>query len=105
MINEKDLVLLLNIVKNNGNIRRLSRENLSFRQIIDLTEKAAEAGFVKYEDNKITLTKSGDEFLETKIALIKKTDKNEWIEPDYKNKIKPFPKNDVFLPDRGEFSF
>lgn len=100
-----DLTLLLNIVKNKGNIQRLRRQNLSFRQVVDLTEQAVEAGFVAYVDSKISLTDIGQAFLESNITLMKKTNKEEWIEPDYKNKVKPFAKNEVFLPDRNELSF
>ena len=92
-------------IKNKGNIQRLRRQNLSFRQVVDLTEQAVEAGFVTYIENKILLTGSGEAFLEAHITLTKKTNKAEWIEPDYKNKINPFPKNEVFLPDRNELSF
>jgi hypothetical protein len=104
-MNEMDLTLLLNIVKNKGNIQRLRRQNLSFRQVVDLTEQAVKAGFVTYIGNKISLTAMGESFLASNITLMKKTNKEEWIEPDYKNKIKPFPKNEVFLPDRNELSF
>ncbi|HVS92170.1 MAG TPA: hypothetical protein VHE59_09075 [Mucilaginibacter sp.] len=104
-MNEINLTLLLNVVKKKGNILLLRRQQLSFRQIVELTEQAVANGFVTYLENKITLTSQGEEFLALNLDAIKKRKKSEWIEPDIKNKIKPFPKNEVFLPDRSEFSF
>jgi hypothetical protein len=104
-MNETNLIQLLNIVKNKGNILLLRRHQLSFRQIVELTELAVAEGFVAYLDNQITLTEIGDEFLDLKIDTIKRRNKAEWIELDFKNKIRPFPKNEVFLPNRSEFSF
>ncbi|WP_183562521.1 hypothetical protein [Mucilaginibacter sp. SP1R1] len=104
-MNELNLTLLLNIIKNKGNVLRLKREKLSFRQIAEFTEQAVVDGFITYSDNKIILTELGEEFLELHLPATKKKNKAEWIEPDIKNKIKPYPKNEVFLPNRSEFSF
>lgn len=104
-MNEINLALLLNIVKNKKNILLLRRQRLSFRQIVELTDFAATGGFVTYVNNQITLTELGETFLEKNISATKKRNKNEWIEIDFKNKVEPFPKNEIFLPNRSEFSF
>ena len=83
----------------------LSRQQLSFRQIAELTEQAVIDGYIGYTDNKIILTDLGESFLASHLDTTKKRNKAEWIELDFKNKIKPFPKNEVFLPNRSEFSF
>jgi hypothetical protein len=104
-MNETNLTLLLKIVKNKGNILRLRRQQLSFRQIVELTELAVAGNFITYVNNQTVLTEKGDEFLYLNIDSIKQRNKEEWIELDLKNKIKPFPKNEVYLPSRSEFSF
>ncbi len=104
-MNNINLTLLLNIVKNKKNILLLRRQHLSFKQIVDITEFATTKGFVHYVSNQITLTELGENFLKENIDLIKKRNKNEWIELDFKNKVTPFSKNEVFLPHRSEFSF
>jgi hypothetical protein len=104
-MNEINLTLLLNVVKNKGNILRLRRQQLSFRQIVELTEEAVSEGLLAYIANKVILTEEGEEFLSLNLDSTKKRNKSEWIDLDLKNKIKPFPKNEVFLPDRTEFSF
>lgn len=104
-MNEINLTLLLNIIKNRRNIHQLRRQGLSFRQIAELIENALNDGFIVYLDKKIVLSERGETFLSKNLNTIKKTNKAEWIELDLKNKIKPFPKNEIFLPDRNELSF
>jgi hypothetical protein len=47
----------------------------------------------------------GQTFLNDNIELTKKRNKKDWIEIDVRNKVTPISKNEVFLPDRSEFSF
>lgn len=104
-MNELETTILLNTINKSRNLRRLSYQNLTFKQVVDLTERAVKNGLLHYEDSKITLTKKGQTFLKKHYGLLQAVSKNEWIKPDFKNKVEPFPKNDVFLPDRNEFSF
>jgi len=104
-MNELEITILLNTINKSRNLRRLSYQSLSFRQVVDLTEQAVNAGLLHYEDTKISLTKAGLKYLKKHSNLLQKGDKEDWIKPDFKNKVEPFPKNDVFLPDRNELSF
>jgi hypothetical protein len=104
-MNDYTITLLLNLVNKKGNILRLRREHLSFKQIVELTDDAVARGLIAYSDKKIGLTEKGVTMLAENEHLIKKMNKAEWIELDIKNKTKPFPKNEVFLPSRNELSF
>jgi hypothetical protein len=39
-MNEKYLLVLLDVIKTNGNINRLRRQKLTFKQIAELTDEA-----------------------------------------------------------------
>lgn len=104
-MNKTYLTILFNVVKNKKSILQLRRQQLSFKQIVELTDFASKEGFINYINSQITLTELGEDFLKENIDLIKKRNKEDWIEKDSKNKVKPFSQNEVFLPDRSEFSF
>ena len=84
---ENKLTILLHIIKNNGNVNKLVREGVSFKEITSLTNEAIEKEYLTYENEKISVTDKGTEFLKQTIEVIKKTNKNEWIEKDLKSQV------------------
>ncbi len=104
-MNDYILTLLLNIINKKGNILLLRREHLSFAQIVELTDTGVKQGLIEYVNKTVRLTEKGAIILKENEHLIKRMNKAEWIELDIKNKTKPFPKNDIFLPSRDEFYF
>ena len=102
---ERKLVLLLHIIKSNGNIKRLLKNGGSYKDIFELTQIAIERGFLTYENDKVELTTTGTDFLIIKQAGLKKQNKDEWIEKDLKNKISKLDKKTLFLPNQNELSF
>ena len=77
---DNKLTLLLHIIKSNGNINKLVREGVSFKEITNLTNNAIEKGYLTYENERIFVTEKGNDFLNQTTEAIKKTNKNEWIE-------------------------
>lgn len=102
---ENKLTVLLHIIKTNGNINKLIREGVSFKEIASLTNDAIEKGYLTYENEKIFVTIEGIEFLTKTSEIIKKTNKEDWIEKDFKSKVKQIDKNSIFLPRQNELSF
>jgi len=102
---ENKLTILLHIIKNNGNVNKLVREGVSFKEITSLTNEAIEREYLTYENEKISVTDKGTEFLKQTIEIIKKTNKNEWIEKDLKSQVKRIDKNFIFLPKQNELTF
>jgi len=49
--------------------------------------------------------KLGDNINNTDIDKLKKNNKEEWIKPDFKNKIVKIDKDFIFLPNKNELSF
>ena len=102
---DNKLTLLLHIIKSNGNINKLVREGVSFKEITNLTNNAIEKGYLTYENERIFVTEKGNDFLNQTTEAIKKTKKNEWIEKDLKSQVKRIDKNFIFLPRQNELTF
>lgn len=98
-------VLLLSIIKNSGNIRRLTRENISFKEISDLTSKLVNEELIQYVERKIVLTKKGKQVLAQNIDQLKDTNKELWIKPENKSRIKKHERNFIYLPLQTELDF
>jgi hypothetical protein len=102
---EKELYLLLNVIKNNGDIKRLVREGINYKEIAELTNEAISRKLVTYIDNQILLSDLGNSRFEEIKNNYKKTNKDEWIEKDKKNQIPGIEKNTIFVPRQNELTF
>lgn len=102
---EKALYLLLNVVKKNGDIKRLVREGISYRQIAELTNEAILNKFVTYNNNKIELSESGEAKFEEIRSNYKRINKEEWIEKDKDSEVVQIDKNYIFVPRQNELTF
>lgn len=97
--------MLLKIIKEEGNIKKLKYFGLTYRQIGELIEINITNGNLNSNEDNISLSEQGQEFLDNNKDLIKERDKAKWIEVDWKNKIRQIHKDDIFLPSRKELSF
>lgn len=104
-MNKKKLTTLLHIINTDGNIKRLLRDGLTFKKITELIEESVNQEFLFYDNEKITLTTKGKEFLEKSANLIKKQNKKEWIEKDEKSRIDKKDKSFIFIPRQNELTF
>lgn len=99
------LYLLLDVINRNGSVKKLTREGITFNEIAEQTNNAIFENLVSNKDDKIVLTAKGIELLGVLEKEHKRTNKNEWIEKDFKNKIPKLEKNMLFLPRQDELSF
>ena len=97
--------LILNMIEDSGNIKRLLRENLSYREISEITNKLVEDELLCYVEKKIILTKKGKEVLTKNKLLIKETNKENWIQPENKSRINKIERNYIYLPNQTELDF
>lgn len=104
-MNEKEIYLLLNAIKKNTDIKRLVREGLSYTSIAKLTKEAIYQDYVKYKDEKISLSDKGEQYYEQIKDNYKRTNKDEWIEKDFDSQVKTIDKNSIFLPKQNELTF
>lgn len=104
-MNEKLMYMLLSIVKKDGDVRQLLKEDIDYKEIGDLINKALELKFLAFQDEKIILTSTGNKKLAKDWINFKSTNKKDWILPDTKNKISKIGKYDIYLPDESELAF
>ncbi|MGV2450034.1 UNVERIFIED_CONTAM: hypothetical protein POZ17_09235 [Ralstonia mannitolilytica] len=101
----KHIYLLLEIIKNNGNVKRLTHEGLKFSEIADLTLKVIENNYAEYKEDNILLTEIGMDFLSQLSEKFKEKDKNNWILKEIKSEINKLDKDFIYLPNQNELSF
>ena len=104
-MNEKKIYTLLSIVKNNGDIKRLTRLGLNFANIAELTKDAIKNNFLIYKDGVVQLTEFGNDKIINLEAKFKQINKDLWIEPENESKIPVLEKNFIFLPNQNELHF
>ncbi|WP_149304222.1 hypothetical protein [Pareuzebyella sediminis] len=98
-------ILVLNMVENLGNVKRLLREGLSYREISDITNKLVQDELLSYYEKRIILTEKGKVVLDQNKLLIKETNKENWIQPENKSRVKKHERNFIYLPNQTELDF
>ncbi len=101
----KNKILLLHLIKSKGNIKQLTREGLTYKNISELLDILVREELIIYDELKIKLTESGNKYLNDGRILIKKQQKNLWIEGENKSKIPKLEKDFIFLPNQNEIHF
>lgn len=104
-MNEKHLYTLLNVVKNNGDIKRLTREGLSFQEIAELSNQAIKDKLLIYQENSISISESGKELANQLSEKFKILDKDKWIDKEKESRIPKLSKDFIFLPNQNEIHF
>jgi hypothetical protein len=101
----KYIYILLEIIKNNGNVKRLTHEGLKFHEIADLTSEMISNEYAEYKDDKLLLTRTGEDKLVELNIKHKERDKNNWIIKEEKSMIEKIDKDFIYLPNQKEISF
>jgi hypothetical protein len=104
-MNEKHLYTLLNVIKTNGDIRKLKREGIEYKEIAELTKLAITKEYVQYENDIVKLSDKGLEKINELDNRYKVINKDLWIEAENKSKIPKLEKDFIFLPNQNEIHF
>lgn len=104
-MNEKYLYTLLSVIKKNGDVKRLLRVGLDYKEISEITSQAISEGFIIYESDSVSLSSKGEERFNELESKLKITDKKKWIEPKNVSKIPVLEKDFIFLPKQDELHF
>lgn len=104
-MNEKHEYLILLKIKNNTDINELIHAGLNYVQISELIKNIILSNFVTETSDELTLSDKGIQRFNELDKVYKKTDKNNWIQNDTKNLLKPINKNDIFVPSKNELTF
>ena len=101
----KNLYLLLEIILNKGDARRLVMEGLDYKEIGELTTLALQEELILFDNNTLILSTKGTDRYNADLKTFKKVNKDEWILPDNKSRISKIDKNTIFLPRQDELTF
>lgn len=104
--NNRELYQLLQIINNNGNIKRLTRKNITFLEIVDNIKELTIKGILIYNESKLSLSEEGIKILEELSSKYKNTEKDKWIDKEIKSKLETkIDKDFVYLPNQNELYF
>lgn len=98
-------VLILKIIKFNGNISPLIKLGYEYSQVAQLIkDEILEENAIR-KNGILFLTPKGNDLINQLTKELKRTKSDVWIEPELASKIIPINKNEVFLPNQNDLSF
>lgn len=104
-INNNELYSLLQVVKNNGNIKKLTRIGLTFQDIIENIKFLSKEKKLDSIDGKIQLTEEGEKLFSELSIKYKNTNKDKWIEEELESKLDKLDSNFIYLPNQNKLYF
>ena len=97
-------LLLLKIIKFNGDISPLLKLQYDYAQVAQLIQQEIGEGNAEYQKGSLFLTAKGNLFIE-ELEKKRKGGGEQWIEPEIASKIAPIAKDFIYLPNKKELSF
>jgi len=104
-MNEKNIYLLLDVIKRNASIRSLVYKGLKYTDVAKYLNYVIENSYVTDEDGVIDLTELGRKILLVLEKRHKEINKDVWIEPESENRIPMWDNNTIFIPSQDELEF
>jgi hypothetical protein len=96
-------LLLLKIIRFNGNVQPLIELGHNFADVIDAIKEEQSLGNVDWVNGKISMTDKG---LEEIATLEKKVGRKfPWIEPETESKIKKLGEDEIYIPSRDSIQY
>lgn len=92
------VILLLQIIKFNGNTNYLVLQGYSYSQIISMLEKLTIKGFVNQDNGKLKLTIKGNKYLYNLNKKLKRKGLYRYISPQLNYKIKKMKTTEIYVP-------
>jgi len=102
---EEVKLILLKLVKSNGNLQPLIEMGYEYAQVINFINFLTEEELLKKEKNKISITDKGLKEIQRLNKKYNRLNSAQWIEPKIESRITPIDKDFVYLPNRNELSF
>jgi hypothetical protein len=97
-------LLLLKIIKFNGDISPLLKLQYDYSQVARLIQQEISDGNAEYQKGNLFLTAKGNLIIE-EFEKARKGGGEQWIEPEIASKIMPIAKDFIYLPSKKELSF
>jgi hypothetical protein len=97
-------LLLLKIIKFNGDISPLLKLEYDYAQVAKLIQQEIVEGNAEHVKGNLFLTKKGNAVIE-QLETVRKPGSDQWIEPEIESRITPIAKDFIYLPNKKELSF
>lgn len=105
-LNNKDLYQLIFIIKYNGSIKKLVREDITYIDIINNIKVLLEDMILSNSSGRLLLTEKGEKLFNELDSEYKSRNKDKWIEKESKSKLdKKLDLDFVYLPDQSKIFF
>lgn len=100
MSDEEKTLLLLQVIRVDGNINQLISFGLSFVDILNSLEDLKKKGIVVQNDNGLTLTALGKSMFYSLNRKIGHRGLYKYLMPDYYSRITQLKTDDIYLPQK-----
>lgn len=94
------IILLLQIINNNGNVNNLIQNGYSYSQILSKIEKLFNQNYVELLDNRYVLTKLGNKYLCNLNNKLGRKGLYKYVSPELKYRKKKMNINEIYIPLR-----
>jgi len=98
------LILLLQIIKNNGGVYSLRKAGLEYSQIANLILSVEKEGYAEKKKDQLVLTEKGLEKLHMLNKKFGRKNAERWISPQEEYKGKQISKCDIYIPGKKGIS-
>lgn len=104
-MNDSVRLLLLKILKFNGDLTALVKIGYSYVQILNLIRVETEEGNIQKNNGVLVITSKGNNLIDELSSKLRDVNKNLWIEPEIASKIPRIDTDFLYLPHRDELTF
>lgn len=104
-MDNKVKILLLKIIKFNGDITPLLKLGYEYSQIVQAIKDEIDEGNAERKNGVLCVTDKGNNIIENISKEQKRKNSDEWIEPEIESQIPKIPIDFVYLPNQNELTF
>ncbi len=105
-MSESELDLqLLQLIRVNGNMYHLLISGWTHTDIINTLSRLAKQGVVKVKDSGTSMTAKGNNYFNNLCKTLGKKGISRYLSPDNRQRIKPIPKETIYIPFRASEEF
>lgn len=98
-------ILLLKIIKFNGDISPLLKLGYEYSQIVKSINDEISEGNAERKNGMLCITEKGNSLIEQISIKQNREDSSKWIEPEIQSRVPKIPIDSIFLPNQRELTF
>jgi hypothetical protein len=97
-MNDNLLLLFLQLIKKNGNVKSLLEHGYDYAQISRNIKLLKNENYIEYLNDSLNITTKGENKIRQINNKFNRTGSERWISPQENFKIEKISKNDIYLP-------